>query len=98
MKLFACIPWRLTGTVAALTVLSGCASTTPQYDARFGDAVRHNRQAQVLDPAAGSGKAEPAALDAGSARSAFQRYRDSFKTPPPVVNVINLGGSGGQSP
>ncbi len=88
----------LSCTVMLLGALAGCSSTTPQYDARFGEAVRHNRQAQVLDPAAGSGKVEPAALDAGSARSAFQRYRDSFKTPPPVVNVINLGGGGAPSP
>jgi hypothetical protein len=96
MKPFQPIRMGLSGV--ALVALSGCMSTTPQYDARFGDAVRHNRQAQVLDPAAGRGQSEPAALDAGSARSAFQRYRDSFKAPPPVVNVINLGGSGAQSP
>jgi len=98
MKRFLRMSRDLPCAVMAFVALTGCSSTTPQYDARFGDAVRHNRQAQVLDPAAGSGQAEPAALDAGSARSAFQRYRDSFKTPPPVVNVINLGGNGSQSP
>lgn len=98
MKRFPRMSRDLPCALMAFVALAGCSSTTPQYDARFGDAVRHNRQAQVLDPAAGSGKAEPAALDAGSARSAFQRYRDSFKTPPPVVNVINLGGNGSQSP
>ena len=98
MKRFPRMSRDLPCALMAFVALAGCSSTTPQYDARFGDAVRHSRQAQVLDPAAGSGKAEPAALDAGSARSAFQRYRDSFKTPPPVVNVINLGGNGSQSP
>lgn len=81
--------------IGGLSVLSACSSTTPQYDARFGQAVRHNLQAQVLYPAPDSRPVEPAALDAGSARSAFQRYRDSFKAPPPVVNVINLGGAQG---
>jgi hypothetical protein len=76
-------------------VLVGCTSTTPQYDARFGEAVRHNLQAQALAPAAGQDGPAAAALDASTARAAVQRYRDSFKTPPPVVNVINLGtGSG----
>lgn len=82
--------------MAPLLALQGaCSSTTPQYDARFGEAVRHNRQAQVLYRASGDATAEPAALDAASARSAYQRYRDSFKTPPPVINVINLGGAQG---
>jgi hypothetical protein len=80
---------------ALASVLMGCASTTPQYDARFGEAVRHNLQAQTLAPAAGQDGPAAAALDASSARAAVQRYRDSFKAPPPVVNVINLGtGSG----
>ena len=71
--------------------LVGCASTTPQYDARFGEAVRHNLQAQALTPTAGQDGPAAAALDASTARAAVQRYRDSFKAPPPVVNVINLG-------
>jgi len=78
--------------------LSGCASTTPQYDLRFGEAVRRNLQAQTLDPAAGQSGPASAALDGGTARAAVQRYRDSFKTPPPVVNVINLGGAGAAAP
>lgn len=80
--------WLVT---ALACVLAGCASTTPQYDARFGEAVRHNLQAQALTPSAGQEGPAAAALDASTARAAVQRYRDSFKAPPPVVNVINLG-------
>lgn len=80
---------RVACTLGGL-LLWGCSSTTPQYDARFGEAVRHNRQAQVMQPVP-SEPALPAALDAGSARNAFQRYRDSFKSPPPVAPVIQLG-------
>lgn len=76
---------------ACLVALAGCSSTTPQYDAQFGQAVRHNRQAQVINPSAGQGGAPAAELDANTARAGLQRYRDSFKSPPPVVNVINLG-------
>lgn len=78
--------------------LAGCASTTPQYDSRFGDAVRHNLQAQVLNPSAGQASASAAELDANTARAGLQRYRDSFKTPPPVINVINLGTGAASSP
>jgi hypothetical protein len=77
---------------AALVMLAGCA-TTPRYDARFGDAVRQARSAMTinrdtpasLDPAAG--------IDGQAARETIARYQDSFKAPPPVVNVIHIGGA-----
>ena len=75
-------------------LLAGCSfnAFTPQYDAQFGDAVRAATQAQILNPAAGT---QPASvgLDGQAAQSAVTRYEDSFKAPPPVVNVINIGGA-----
>ena len=82
-----------------LALLGGCAvSPTPNYDLRFGDAVRTARQQMTLDPNAGSNANPIAGMDGMAAREAVGRYQDSFKTPPPVVNVINIGGSvgGGQ--
>ena len=74
-------------------LLTGCAysSFAPNYDARFGDAVRAARQAQTLNPSAGS-QPPVMGLEGSSAHEAMQRYGDSFKAPPPVVNVINIGG------
>jgi len=75
---------------AALAMLAGC-STTPRYDAHFGDAVRQARKAMTIDPAA-SGNRDPAAgMDGQAAHEAIGRYHDSLKAPPPVVNVINIG-------
>ena len=92
-------PSSLALCIAAVgLVLSGCASTTPDYDTRFGEAVRHNRQAQVINPTPVHDNAATAGLDAQTARSALQRYRDSFRAPPPVINVINLGSSASQAP
>jgi hypothetical protein len=34
-------------------------------------------------------------MDGKAAAEALGRYQDSFKTPPPVVNVINIGGAVG---
>jgi hypothetical protein len=81
-------------TVLVLTIFAGCAvSPTPNYDARFGEAVRQARLMQTLNPDAG-GKPGPAAgLDGPAASAAMGRYHDSFKAPPPVVNVINIGGA-----
>lgn len=79
--------------LALTAFLAGCAaSATPQYDTRFGDAVREAKQRMTLNPAAAS--ADPVVgIDGPSAREAQVRYHDSFKSPPPVVNVINIGGS-----
>ena len=72
-------------------VLLGACSTTPHYDRHFGQSVRQARLAMTIDPRAGD-KAEPAAgIDGVAAREAMVRYHDSFKAPPPVVNVINIG-------
>lgn len=77
-----------------LALLGGCASsTTPNYDLRFGDAVREARQRMTLNPNAGSNPDPVAGMDGRSAREAVGRYQDSFRSPPPVVNVINIGGS-----
>jgi len=82
-----------------LALLAGCAvSPTPNYDLRFGEAVRSARQQMTLNPNASSNAVPAAGLDGRAAREALVRYQDSFKAPPPVVNVINIGGSvaGGQ--
>lgn len=73
------------------SLLAGCAvSPTPNYDARFGEAVRNAREAQVLNPQ-GVAHHIPG-LEGRAAQEAAARYQDSFKAPPPVVNVINIGG------
>ncbi len=80
-------------------LLAGCAaSPTPNYDARFGDAVRQARQQMTLNPNAAASPGPIVGMDGRAARESVIRYQDSFKSPPPVVNVINIGGStsGGQ--
>jgi hypothetical protein len=79
-----------------LALLGGCANTvTPNYDLRFGDAVRAARQQMTLNPNAGSAAGPIVGMDGKAAREAVGRYEDSFKAPPPVVNVINIGGVAG---
>ena len=85
-------PRAAAGLCLAL-LMGGCSSTTPDYDARFGQAVRSSLQAQVIDPRAGEHDEAVSGLDGPAAREAVQRYRDSFKAPPPVVNVIQIGGA-----
>jgi hypothetical protein len=76
---------------AVLTMLAGC-STTPNYDLRFGDAVRQARSAMTINLQASENPDPAAGIDGLAAREAIGRYQDSYKAPPPVVNVINIGG------
>lgn len=78
-----------------LALLAACAGTTPHYDKRFGDAVRQARSAMTIDPQAGANQDKAAGIDGQAGREAVARYQDSFKAPPPVANVINIGGATG---
>lgn len=78
----------LTLALAASLTLAGCASTTPNLDARFGDAVRQARVAQTLHPEASNNPDPVSGLDGRAARSAMERYHESFKTPPSTFDVI----------
>lgn len=80
-----------------LAFLGGCSTPfTPSYDQRFGDAVRQAKQQMIINPAPSTNPI--VGLDGRASREAIVRYQDSFKAPPPPVNVINIGGAigGGQ--
>ena len=73
-------------------VLVACASVTPQYDAQFGVAVRAALLQQTLHPDAGGRPDDVRGMDGKAAREAILLYQSSFKDPPPVLNVIQVGG------
>jgi uncharacterized lipoprotein len=76
---------------AVLAILAGC-STTPRYDKHFGDAVRQAKLAMTINPNASANNAPATGIDGPAAAEAIAQYQGSFKAPPPVVNVINIGG------
>lgn len=83
-------------TCAALILIGGC-STTPNYDKRFGESVRQARLAMTINPVASANPDPVTGMDGQAAREAITRYQDTFKVPPPVVNVINIGGAAGSA-
>jgi hypothetical protein len=88
-------------TTLALTLLlgTGCSHVTPNYDARFGDAVRDAKRKMTIDPDAGKDGNPVVGMDGRAARESMVQYQKSYKAPPPAVNVINIGGgigSGGE--
>lgn len=79
--------------VLMLALATGCAPVTPRYDARFGDAVREARSKMTINPDAGKTQDPVNGMDGKAARDAITLYQGTFKAPPPVVNVINIGGA-----
>jgi hypothetical protein len=74
---------------------TGCAllpPSAPTVDTTFGSAVRQGLVQQTYRQRAAT-VPDTGELDAQAARSALNRYRDSFKTPPPSFTVIGIGGS-----
>ena len=79
-----------------LTLLTGCASSvTPHYDARFGNAVREAKLKMTINPDAGKNPDQVLGMDGKSARETIIFYQNTYKEPPPAVNVINIGGGSG---
>lgn len=76
-----------------LALLAACTTTvTPNYDAKFGSAVREARLKMAIDPDAGKTPDRVVGIDGTAARATIMRYQETFKTPPPVANIINIGG------
>jgi type IV pilus biogenesis protein CpaD/CtpE len=69
---------RILVTAALALLLSACAATTPQNDARFGQSVRATLASQVADPAAVRNATPVNGIDGRAALGALQRYEKSF--------------------
>ena len=88
-------------TVAA--TLGGCMTSTPVWDANFGNAVRTVSQMQIIDPHAGEHTPSTPGVDGKAAVAAQDAYDKSFQAPPATSNAFvigigsgNGGGNGGQ--
>ena len=83
---------RTLAIAALVGLLAGCASTTPNYDKRFGEAVRDAKKKMTINPEAGKNPDPVTGMDGKAARETIILYQGSYKAPPPAVNVINIGG------
>jgi len=91
--LFSRVP-RLLLFVCVVVGAAACTTSTPRLDANMGVAVREARAVQTLNPQASEQNRDPVlGIDGKAASETQRRYVDSFKTPPPTFNVINIGGS-----
>lgn len=77
---------------ALLANVAGCVSPTPNLDRDFGNAVRTARAQMTINPEASRNADAVNGMDGEASKETIDRYEQSFKAPPPVVNVINIGG------
>jgi len=81
-------------------LLGACTHTsTPQFDALFGETSRAALASQVLEPQAGARRMAAHGLDGASARAIIERYRASFAEPttqPAQPVQFMLGGASGK--
>lgn len=73
--------------------LAGCATTTPETDARFGEATMTLKASQSIDPAAALTNANKSTngMPGQAASNGIDRYYKSFSAPPAPMNIINVG-------
>lgn len=81
------------GAPLLLATLAGCASAPQRMappDAPFGAAARLTLRSQIIDLAPAA-PAVVAGLDGRAARSAYENYQESFKTPVPQAGALSIG-------
>jgi hypothetical protein len=81
--------------LAAALLVAGCVQTTPKWDRQFGDTVRANTAAQVLNPAAAANTNPAAGIDGRAARAAHERYERSFAEPAANGGSTLINSAGG---
>lgn len=86
--------------ITGIVSLAGCvATTTPETDSRFGEAMTLIKAQQTLNPAASNNTDPVMGLDGRAAKGAMDRYRKSFSEEPKEgaspSQQFNIGG--GQS-
>ncbi|AKU14002.1 pilus-associated lipoprotein [Azoarcus sp. CIB] len=90
MKKFA----LLTGA-SVIVALTGCAATSPNWDARFGEAARIVAAQQIIAPAASRNADPVAGIDGKAAQGAMGEYAKSFTQPEPQPDALTIGVGGG---
>lgn len=65
----------------AVAILAGCATNTPNLDAKFGDAVNTAKAQQTLNPDASRNTDPVAGIDGQEANSIIYNYHKAYESP-----------------
>ncbi|RKE25922.1 hypothetical protein B0G76_7498 [Paraburkholderia sp. BL23I1N1] len=71
--------------------LAGCLTSTPHWDAHFGETIQQITAAQILSPQASSNTDPVAGLDGGAAAASMFHYSKTFAQPPIVGTPYGVG-------
>jgi hypothetical protein len=74
-----------------LTLVSGCASRTPNLDAQFGKSVRLLNAQQTINPNAMANTDPVLGLDGKAALSGYNEYEKSYAKPEPQQSTFTIG-------
>ena len=79
--------------LSAFLLLPGCAATSPQFEAQFGQSVRAAVALQTADPAAARNSNPANGMDGVAARAVHKSYEHSYLAPTVAAPSI-IGGKG----
>lgn len=82
----------ITGMLA-MVVLSGCASTTPHLDEKFGETVNKAKAQQIINPDASQNRNPVRGVDGEAAKASIDNYHKAYESP----TAAPMGGIGGIS-
>ncbi|MDB5764986.1 MAG: hypothetical protein JWQ21_3981 [Herminiimonas sp.] len=70
---------------------TGCVQQSPVLDSHFGQSVSLIKAQQVLNPEASRNADPVAGIDSKAAKSAYDQYQKSYRSPEPQPNVFTIG-------
>lgn len=76
--------------------LAGCVATSPNWEARFGEAARVTTAQQIISPEASQNSDPVAGVDGKAASEAMHGYAKSFSEPEPQPSLLTIGIGGGK--
>lgn len=81
----------------SMVMLAGCAPTTPNLDAKFGDAVNAAKAQQTINKEASKNTDPVAGLDGQAANSVIDSYHKVYASPTPAssgaIGTVTGGGT-----
>jgi hypothetical protein len=74
----------------------GCVQRAPVLESQFGQSVSLIKAQQIMNPDAGRNGDPIAGIDGKAAKSGYDQYQKSFRTPEPQPNAFTIGIGGGR--
>jgi hypothetical protein len=85
------------GLLCGLALLAtGCVQRAPFLESQMGLSVSLIKAQQTLNPEASRNTDPVAGMDGKAAKSGYDHYQRSFKTPEPQPNAFTIGIGGGR--